>query len=148
MWPHRRSPQHQQFQELVDLSLCPQVIAGVGPLLSTDADRNDVAVHGEGILVSRVVTRVQDPVAPQAIPFVYEGFSFIGCTGHHQVHYLLTSEHTNLVQVPRWRENPPARSWPGWSSCSPWLSRASSRMFFRKSSDGDINPVADRKSVV
>src|ERR1017187_8722190 len=97
MWPHRRSPQHQQFQELVDLSLRPQVIAGVGPLLSTDADRNDVAVHGEGILVSRVVTRVQDPVAPQAIPFVYEGFSFIGCTGHHQVHYLLAYEHTNLV---------------------------------------------------
>jgi hypothetical protein len=69
MWPHRRTEQHQQFQELVDLSLRPQVIAGVGPLLPADADWNDVAVHGEGILIILVITQVQDPVAPQAIPF-------------------------------------------------------------------------------
>ncbi len=57
-WLHRRSKQHQQFEEFVDLSLCPQVVTGVGALLSTDTDRNDIAVQGEGILVVFVVTHI------------------------------------------------------------------------------------------
>src|ERR1035438_4077039 len=56
----------QQFQKFVDLSLRAQVVSGVGPLLAADADGNDIAVQGEGILVVVVVTH-QEPVDRQSV---------------------------------------------------------------------------------
>src|ERR1035438_10905436 len=56
-WEKTRT--YQQFQKLVDLGLGAQVVASVGVLLAADADRNEIAVQGEGIPVVFIVTDVQ-----------------------------------------------------------------------------------------
>src|ERR1035441_899622 len=99
---------YQQFKKLVDLGLGAQVVAGVGVLLAADADPNEIAVQGESILVVIIVADVEDPVAAHAVAFGGQRLSFIRRTVHHQVHHLLATDHSNLIQVPRGGETPPA----------------------------------------
>src|SRR5665213_30727 len=77
--------------------------------LSADADRNQVARQAEGILVVVVVADVQHAVALQAIPFGGQSVPFMGSRVQYQVHYLLASEDTYVLQVPHRREYPPPR---------------------------------------
>ena len=53
---------YEQFEKLVDLGLGAQLVEGVGVLLAADADPNEIAVQGEGILVVIIVADVEDPV--------------------------------------------------------------------------------------
>ena len=113
-----RLPQeNQQIEQRVDFRLCPQVVAGMGPLFPADSNGNDVTAQGEGILVIFVVPHVQDPIAPQAIPLGGQSVSFMGGIIRHQVHYLLAAEHDEHASAsPRLRESgggPPLFGWPG-----------------------------------
>jgi hypothetical protein len=99
---------YEQLDKIVDFRLRAKVVEGVGPSFPADANWNDITAHGESILVILVITHVQDPIAPQTIPFGGQSVPFMGSLVHHKIHYLLTSEHTNTLQLPGGYEDSPA----------------------------------------
>jgi hypothetical protein len=106
--PRGFSQTDEQIDKVVDFRLRAKVVEGVGPLFPADANWYDITAQGERILVILVITHVQDPVAPQAIPFGGQGVPFMATLVHHKIHYLLTSEHTNTLQLPGGCEDSPA----------------------------------------
>jgi hypothetical protein len=58
----------EELEKLVDFQLRAKVVPGVGPLPPADADGDDIAEQGEGVLVCDVVTDIQSPTASQSIP--------------------------------------------------------------------------------
>ncbi len=96
---------HQDREQAVDFTLRAEVVAGVGALLEADADGNDIAAQGEGVLVRLVVAHVEDPIAVEAIAFGGECVALVGGGIEHQIDHVLAAEDSGMRQVSRGREN-------------------------------------------